>query len=41
MRTDIADIIFVFIFLFEYGSDTETMLVFPDKIVMDIDIIKM
>jgi len=38
-RTDITDIVFVYIFLFEYELDTDSVIL-PDKIVMDIDIIK-
>ena len=38
-RTDIIDIVFVYIFLFEYELDTDSVIL-PDKIVMDIDIIK-
>ena len=36
-RTDITDIVFVYIFLFEYELDTDSVIL-PDKIVMDIDI---
>ena len=38
-RTDITDIVFVYIFLFEYELDMDSV-VLLDKIVMDIDIIK-
>ena len=38
-RTDITDIVFVYIFLFEYELDMYSVIL-PDKIVMDIDIIK-
>ena len=38
-RTDITDIVFVYIFLFEYELDTDSIIL-PDKIVMDIDIVK-
>ena len=38
-RTDITDIVFVYIFLFEYELDTNSVIL-SDKIVMDIDIIK-
>ena len=38
-RTDITDIVFVYIFLFEYELDTDSVIL-PDKIVMDIDIVK-
>jgi len=39
--TDIADIVFVFIFVFEYGVGYGYCYFLSDKIVMDIDIIKM
>ena len=38
-RTDITDIVFIYIFLFEYELDTDSVIL-PDKIVMDIDIVK-
>jgi len=40
IRIDIIDIVFVFIFLFEYGVEYGKCLFLPDKIVMDVDIIK-
>ena len=40
IRTDITDIVFVFIFVFEYRVGYEQCQFLSDKIVIDIDIIK-
>ena len=40
MRTDITNIVFVFIFVFKYGIEYGYYWFLSDKIAMNIDIIK-